>query len=348
MQHKLELPQETDTAYLKLEVKRIDAAAIRAFPVYLTENIHELIEVALLSHEDRDHEYFAVQVEIDDGYTIPEYLMWANVVQNLANAEELIAGYINKICELTTHKDTAESVAKYGPTELSWSDPEHPIGSYALIEYMDWASARKDFEQKPIGDIYQPFMKFLRHCDLDHETWQDEYIQKALTKFHHMDSAVELDNLFELLYFRLFNGQSILIAAEKDFRYLYRFLCYKGGLRRIIDKILSDEVLQADSMDCDEYLYLKLCACVYGGDQETTSEVLGYVRRNIEEHLIPCVEQQLTELQDIRAECDEFLAARRPAYEKYKGFPNCPEDLDSGFHRYVIAEDRWIRTDGWL
>jgi len=202
-------------------------------------------------------------------------------------------------------------------------------------------------QPNPIGGVYRPFIKFLRHCDMDHETWQDDYISRALTRFRHAESETELDQLFELLYFRLFNGQSILIAAEKDFRYLYRFLCYKGGLRRVVDGILSDEELKEAYMDCEEYPYLKLCACVYGSDENKTREVINYVQGRVENELIPCVDYQLGELEDMREECDDFLAAQRPAYEKYKGSPNCPEDLDSGFHRYVIAEDEWTRRDGW-
>lgn len=348
MQHRLDLKKDSNTAYLTLEVGQVDAHAIDEFSTYLTENIHHLMEIATHEHRGRSHEFFAIRVEIDNAHTIPERVMWANVVQNLPNAVELITNYINKVCELTTRNDTAEFTTTFGPSELSWADPEHPIGSHALIEYVDWASAMQDFERQPVGGIYEAFMTFLRHCDLDHETWQDEYISRFLTKFHHTASAVELDKLFALLYFRLFNGQSILIAAEKDFRYLYRFLCYKGGLKRIVDSILSDDVLQKDYADCEEFLYLKLCACVYGSDEEKTGEILNYVQRSVNERLIPCVEHQRAELRTIRAECDEFLAMQLPAYEQYKAYPNCPQDLDSGFHRYSIANDTWARTDGWL
>ena len=137
----------------------------------------------------------------------------------------------------------------------------------------------------------------------------------------------------------MFNGQSSILALEKDYDYLYRLLCFKGGLQKIIKIILNDNYLKEDGeLFYSEYIYLKLCACVYGSDEAKTIEVLDFIKQKVGDDLFACSKYEIAELETIKSKADAFLGSRFPLYEKLKGCTNCPDDLDSGdvYKRQVI------------
>jgi hypothetical protein len=309
--------------------------------MYLTDNIHHLLDMAFKDGNEYKYHKFSVRLKIEDKI-IPEKLMWSMVVRNLPNAEELVTAYIDKLCQLAASNDTCESSEDYCRKDLPWSAQEYQIGAYALIEYLDWRYEIDSFVSAALGKIFITFLKYLKHCDLDHETWQDDYIRRILSRFNYSNSEAEIDNLMTLLHFRLFNGQSSILALEKDYDYLYRLLCFKGGLQKIIKIILNDNYLKEDGeLFYSEYIYLKLCACVYGSDEAKTIEVLDFIKQKVGDDLFACSKYEIAELETIKSKADAFLGSRFPLYEKLKGCTNCPDDLDSGFHRYVIKEQTW-------
>lgn len=342
MDHSIDLSGENNTIYLTIHIDSITCSVLENLPNYIVDNIVQLFEAETTyqDHRDPGYDYYAIRIFIGGQYTLSEKPFWVMITENLHNAEALITAYINKLCELTEKKDSKESIDSFGPTPLIWSTQENPIGSFAIIAYLDRLYEAEGYSKPCSYIMFDTFIKFLNHCDMDHETWQHEYMTNMLYRFHVSKLDRDKDKLATLLYFRLFNGQSCVNAAEINCHYLRRFLAYNGGLFTIVNMIIKN--LEDEDIYMDEYIYLKLCASAYGIDTEKIDEILEYVKRKLgEDELYPLTPGMQSEIAAIAKESNEALLANTKSYEEHKHHKSCPQIQNSGFHRYNFDAQEW-------
>jgi hypothetical protein len=300
-----------------IETDELNESTLKALPEYLINHVHLLFEAEKSAKEDT---MWPVMVDINGQLNISEEVLWTMVCDTLPNAKTLVLEYIQKLCRLA--KDT-----EYG--FLLCNDSRHFIGSYALLPFLTRYLLEAESRTTPALPVYDCFIKFIRCCDLEFETFQDEYIEKVLRKLIFVDEIKSV----ELLCIRLCNGQ----LTDKDFRYLYHFLNPLGQrpskLKLVIDYLTDSNNLETvDDVQDEESIYLRLCAAIYGHNLKETKEVIDYVRHKRGDKLRPCCTYELNEVQRIRSECDAFRALQ-PERDGY---------FNSSFHLYDQKNKQWL------
>jgi hypothetical protein len=300
-----------------IEIQTLDFETLKALPVYLIDHCHLIFEEENTTSEDT---MWPVKVSIDGQLAISEKIMWEMVCETLPNAKDLIIDYIEKLCHLAKDKPHGE---------LLLHDEYHYCGSFAIISFFDWFLEQDESATVTALPVYNCFTRFIMCCDLDIETFQDEYIEKVLDKL----SSINSTQFIELLAIRLSSGQ----LAGKDFRYLHHFLenplSQPAHLKELID-YLTD----SNNINIDEYYrtksasYLRLCAAIYGSNDKQTDEILDYANQRLKGKLKPIIPFQLKEIQRIKTECDAFRAFQ-PVSEKI---------INSSFHSYDLKSKQWL------
>ena len=303
---------------LVIEVSQLDFETLQALPVYLINQVEFIYQ----KNEEIDEEcMWPVMIDINGQFTISEKLLWAMVCDTLPNAKELVIQYLQKLCDLAKQSEYDEF--------LLYSDEYHFMGAFAVIPFLDWYFKQDESNTAAALPVYDSFIQYIRCCDMDTETFQDEYIEKVLNKL----AFFNVIKLVELLCFRLCNGQ----LADKEFRYLYHFLALPpdepGRLKLVID-CLSDEnnTDVASFIRSSEDIYLRLCAAVYGDHHKETEEVMDYVKQSVGKQLKPIHPRLLPYIQKIRSECEASSAFS----SDNSGFSN------SSFHLYDQKNKKWL------
>ena len=299
-----------------IEINELTQITLEALSKYLISHVHLIFE----KHQTIDEDVmWPVAIDINGQLTISEAQLWNLVCDCVPDAQNLVIEYIQKLCNLA--KET-----EYG--DLLYSDEYHFMGSFALIAFLDRYFEQSESRTMAALPIYQCFIQFIRHCDLESETFQDEYIEKVLMKLVFVDN----DKSIELLCLRLCNGQ----LAHKEFRYLYHFLGYStdaaGRLKSVIDRLSKNDSGIRNSRRNDGSIYLRLCAAIYGDNLEETEEVMDYVREKRGEEFEELQPFQLPEVQRIRSECEAFRVSQ----------PQSDAFYNSSFHLYDLKNKKWL------
>jgi hypothetical protein len=298
-----------------IEVDALTAEVVAQLPEYLITNIHQIFEA---DEKVKTDTMWPVAIDVGGKLFVSEKVMWTQVFETLPNAKDLVTRYVNELCRLA--KQT-----KWG--DLLFNDEYHFAGSFALIPFLDRYLVRSKSISREALPVYKCFIEFIRRCDLDVETFQDEYIEKVLVELVCIDNQTAI----ELLCLRLCNGQ----LATKDFRYLHLFFGYfirkPVPLRELIDYV-TDSGCPDVSCSCrvNESTYLTFCAAIYGENLKETEEVMDYVRKKVDLRLVRA--SQMRDIQRIRSECEAFRAYQL----SQEGF------YDTSFHRYDLQEKKWL------
>ncbi len=252
-------------------------------------------------------------------FDISEQIIWAMVSDTLPNAKELMIQYIQKLCQLAAQTEDRC---------LFHNDGNHFAGSFALFTFLDRYFEQGECNTPAAAAVYQSFIQYLRHCDMDFEVYEDGYIEKVLNELAFFDG----DKFIELFCLRLCTG----VCYKKDFHYLFTFLdnftIEPGYLKRVIDYLINSKSEIEAYARTNEVTYLKLCAAIYGNNSKETAEVMDYVSRKMGDELVPVDNFDRVEVQRIKDECDMF-----------RGFqPSDEYFIDSSFHLYDLKNKRWL------
>ena len=299
-----------------IEPDTLNADCLQSLPVYLVNHIQSVTD-----YPDYD-QYHGVHctVRLPGGMELTELTLWQMAFDVTDNIVDLVIDYINRLCELARN-----SYSEY----LFYQDNKDFAGSHALHVLLDrMFDIDSPFSEKETEKILQAFFHHLKHCDLEFEFTQDEYIEKVLEKWF----LINKDDAMILLCFRLFNGQ----ATDKCFEYLHRFLEFrqrKGGLKKLIDLIItSEDPYIRDECRYEPDSYLNLCASIYGLNTKQINEVMDYVSDKVDGKLNKMSDSYYCYILRIQQECEAFREFQ----------PECDKFIDSGFHLYDRQKKIWL------
>lgn len=283
----------------------LDAASLAALPAYLGESIELRYQPdAITTHLGCRPIVF----EIGSSVRLTERAIWSILVE-LPTGAESVESHVAAVIAATPE---GEELAFYSTLDVVGQDP--------LYAYFDrflrrsWLDPRR--AEESLIRVIDSFGGFLRRCDMDHETFQDDYIGLALRFLQRRDPRRFVD----LLAFRLTSGQLCELSADRG-----HLLTGDGVLKAVVDRVLAGE--DGWSMRVD---VLRLCYAVYGSNAELTDDVLDYCRQRVdldEDHDIKAFLRELSFVRDNR----DLVWSRRQM------------NLDTGFHRYDKRQQRWTR-----
>jgi len=295
---------------LVIASRQLSAAALRLLPSFLIETLPARFDLdGVKTHLGARPLVFDV-----DGFRLSERAIWSLLVE-LPGAADHVSSYVTNVLARPRNEEY-----------LEFCSPLEVVGQAPLFAYLDQHIRLYHLTQAgEIDDhlqVVDSFIAFLRHCDLDHETFQDTYIQVVLSFLYWHDRSPRIHHaLRDLLHLRVTTGQYTEPMPEYSV-----YLSHKGLLREIVDMLIeagSSRFLRLD--------ILTLCAAVYGSDSQCRESVMSYCREKAE----------FGEEKDLKKfEADlQFLAERRDAWLKRH-----TSELDTGFHvrEKGSREWRWV------
>ncbi len=287
---------------------KLDSEKIEKLPAYLIESIALRFNLDGL---DTHLQARPLQFELEHGQRISERALWHLLIEQ-PDGVRFAAEYVDAAISLGS---TDGALGFYSFLDVVGQDP---IYAY-LGRYFFEAESEPPMDVEGALAMADCFLRFLRHCDMDHETYQDDYIKLALSFLQRHD----VDRMIDLLIFRLTTGQHS--EPSRDHTDL---LLINGVFRRVIDDLLSTDFYFYDDL-------VLLCHCVYGHAEKPTREVLSYCqqRKSINE-------QPLNKHTQRRAAwIGEFTELR------LRDFGNRTHGINTGFHTYKPATNDWSRID---
>lgn len=310
---------------LIIQIDDFDAPFVQEVAAYLIAN------VGLVYNLDGINTHLGgrpVLIELMGSIKVSERAFWMIVLESHPDPITQIEGYVDAhIAHIKKEHDYVEL------DFCSYLDVVGQEGIYAFLDANNavlagWASdedAKKSRED--ILRIADCFLRFLKCCDLDHEVYQDEYIQKLLRYLNYKDRNRFLD----LLAFRLTSGQHGV--GNTTYSILAANLDYPGGLRDVIDRLLLLKEDEGSIIEEDDVL--NLCAVVYGTRNELIAEVLSYCREKIDiyegsiEDKLTTKQLKYQSLRDIDINLRSKYAIR------------ANRKVNTGFHEYSPKDDKW-------
>jgi hypothetical protein len=292
---------------LVIATSKLYGATFSSLPAFLLEILPVRFDL-----DGSDTHLGARPIQFDmGGLRLSERAIWCLLVQ-LPGAADHVSAYISNLLARPRDRDI-----------LDFCTSLDVVGQDPLYAYLDHCVRPYNLTlQGELSDhlqVIESFIAFLRHCDLDHETFQDEYIQMVLSFLYWHDRSPRIHRgLRDLLHLRLTTGQYTQPMPEYS-----RYLSSKGLLREIVDMLIATESGKSLRVDV-----LTLCAVVYGSDTSCRDAVLAYCRNRTE----------LDEAKDLSYFAAElaFLAEQRDAWLKRYAV-----ELDTGFHVRHKGSGEW-------
>lgn len=274
-----------------------------------------------LDKELNEEHHFNIQLRLSGGITLSEKTLWSIVFDSTGDDYRSLIEYIDCWCNIT-------NIEEY--ETLPRTDEYHFIGETAFLLFFErYFDADESLTQSAMP-LYHCFNRFIQRCDLDHETHQDELIQKVLLKLRWLDTPLYC----ELLCYRLNNGQ--VSYFDSGCRGVKPFLAVgKGGkmlLKPIIDFLIDhneDHRFLLEPDDSETFSYL--IAAVYGSNEPQTNEIIAYIEQRISRKLRPLRPYAKEKLAGFKAECDAMVLGAR-VHESI---------TDSGFHVFDWQIKEW-------
>ncbi len=294
---------------LVVEIGNLDAEKLRELPKYLVDTIDLRYNVKGL---DTHLEARPIQFELSGGSKISERGIWALILDQPGGVSS-VSRYVDAAIE---HRPHGEVLGFYSFLDVVGQDPIYALISRIHPEYLIE-------EPKSLDEFIQAsdcFLRFLRHCDMDHETYQNEYIDIVLGFYMKYD----MERMVNLLAFRLTSGQYTDLRKDK-----VRFLLKNGAFKAVVDKLLDMGCWKNGWNYGDLFV---LCSAVYGRSLELIEEVVQYCsdRENIGE-------RQLDRYAQLDAErlaaYSDFLIREKVKYG---------EGVNTGFHRIKDGDETWV------
>jgi len=246
-------PADTDwPAPMVVSCDQLNAATLSALFAYLVDTFPLRYHVEdLHTHLDARPLVF----EFAGGLRLSERAFWPLIVEMHSGAGA-VTGYVDAVIAHTPAKD---DLGFYSCLDVVGQDP--------IYAYFDRFLRRAFLDTRddvaPLLEVIDCFMRFLRRCDLDHETFQDDYIVLCLRFLKWKDA----DRLLELLYLRLTRDQNSGVRPDQR-----GLLTGDGFLKRIVDRYLADS---EQAWHLHESV-VELCCAVYGSNDALTDDVLAY------------------------------------------------------------------------
>ena len=293
-------------APLVVRLESLSTAVLRSLPQYL-------IDILPLRYDlegiDTHLGGRPLSFEIGGESMFTERAIWSLLIEMPDGATHVVE-YVDAVIDGLDSKD---DLAHYSHLDVVGQDP--------LYAYFDrfirraWLDSPRNL--KPYFKVTDCFLRFLRRCDMDHETFQNESIRLAFRFLKHRDKERFLD----LLVFRLSAGQHCELSADQ-----YKLLEGDGVLKSVIDRILPivDDgwPLRVD--------ILQLCYAVYGSNAALTEDVLAYYGDRVdlgEGHDLKKFQRGLQMIQE----------QRDSIWKRWQ----C--NLNTGFHRYDKKKQEWSK-----
>ncbi len=290
---------------LVVSLNALDSATLEDLPSYLCESIvlrHELGDI------ETHLEARPIVFEVGGITWLSERAVWSLLVE-LPNGADLVVEYVDR---LIGFKSREHGLDFYSMLDVVGQDP--------LYAYFDrflrtsWLESHTDEES--LIKVIDSFGWFLRSCDMDHETFQHDYIGLALQFLKYRDS----DRFLDLLVFRLSTGQQTELSPDQ-----YDLLSGNGVLKALLDAFSAIDSGWSLHVDI-----LRHCYKVYGSNAKLTEDVVEHYRERVnlgEENDLRNFQRGLTQIQERRD-------AIRDQWQR---------DLNTGFHRYDKNQKEWIK-----
>lgn len=293
-------------APLVVRLESLSTAVLRSLPQYLIDSLPLRYDLeGIETHLDCR----PLSFEIGGEFVFTERAIWALLIEMPDGATRVVE-YVDAVID---GLDSNDDLAFYSHLDVVGQDPLYAyFDRYIRREWLD--SPRN---LKPYFKVTDCFLRFLRRCDMEHETFQDENIRLALRFLKHRDTERFLD----FLVFRLSTGQHYELSANQ-----YNLLEGDGVLKSVIDGILpivdSGWPLRVD--------ILRLCYAVYGSNARLTEDVLAYYRDMVdlgEGH----------DLKNFRRNLQLIQEQRDSVWKRLQ------RNLNTGFHRYDKKKQEWSK-----
>ncbi|MDM3871166.1 hypothetical protein QSV34_07320 [Porticoccus sp. W117] len=245
--------------------------------------------------------------EISENLRISEYTFWSLVYDSQNGNFELGKKYLNTVINWQKGGELPHCKAQ----EVVG---QHPV--YAYIErFVLCSDIAENIKTSQLQSI-SSFIDYLAVCDLDHEVWHHEYIERVLDFLQNLDRK-NFTRLM-LLYLDSQFGEYVLNFSR---------VSESGFLKVAVDHIVARDSGWLLKVRC-----LRLCANVYGMDHEPVLDILQYCR----------MRKDVGDENDLKNFSKELDVARRNG-EVGRRNVGSTRILDTGFHTY--KDGRWVRNE---
>ena len=294
---------------LVIEIECLDTEKLTELPSYLIDTVHLRYNIEGL---DTHLEARPLQFELRGGKRISERGIWALILDQ-SDTLLSVPRYVDAVID---YRSQAEDLGFYSFLDVVGQDPLYALISRVNPEYLT--------EDPELLNQFIPatdcFLKFLRHCDMGHETYQDDYINIMLDFYMKHDA----ERMVDLLAFRLTNGQHTELGKGK-----VRYLLKRGVFKALVDKLIE--------MNCwnDGWSYgnlFVLCSAVYGKANDPIEEVIQYCSalQNLGERSLDRYAQRDSERLALYS---DVIVAERVTYGA---------GVDTGFHQINKSNETWL------
>lgn len=297
--------ERSDKITFRFSIDLADFGNISAVLAYMKDSLSGFFK----KNPGKNYIFYSMVFDISDELEVNERIFWSLIAEKSGDYG-LVVNFVRELTPLVTDEDGT----------LIYSDEQHFFFSHLIIEHLDhiFLLGQRDYNQGK--SIIELFYFYLEHCDLDFETFQDEYILKSLDYCKMLEPVW----LTKFLAFRLSEGQ----LSEKPFEFFQNYLDEKEALKMLIDRLASskDDYIQLCTLT-----YLQPCVSIYGSATDKIDEILIYVENKIKDKLQPLSKHDKIRISRNRGMCDSY----REHTTRKNGI------LDTGFHRYDYAEKKW-------
>lgn len=269
---------------------------------------------------DNEH-YFTIEVKVGEQLLLSEKTLWSVIFDACGNDYQFLINHINQWCD-TLDSEEYETLPR--------TDEYHFIGENAFKLFFERYFDDELSITKQSEDLYRCFIRFIKVCDLDHETHQDELIHAVLGKLKLTNKSL----FCELFCYRLMNGQRTYM--EMSHRDIYRYLHPAPDnslFKLVLDYFIS---LKNDTRFAlypdDGQVVWHLAAAIYGNNQAQINEVVAYVEQNLGFNFAPVNDRLFRHIQRVMDECDATFNNRRESKTKYS----------TGLHFYDGESKKWL------
>lgn len=311
---------------LVIHAPTLDGATIRALANYMLDLVETRYQM------EGEYLLYARPIVLDIGaaQSLNERVIWSLIIEALPDAADFVISYVDKHIEphvelqFTNCTDVVGEAALYAFFD-SFVDNRPRLSYYSAPE-----TCRRDTLR-----VVDCFIRFLRHCDLDHEVYQHAYIEKVLD---YLRMEEDYSRYVELLILRLTSGQVNLDSNFPDVGYyLTQFRASEGEgiLKALVDHYLASEG------DAALDQIMKVCALFYGEEEDLVRDVMSYCEKVLQISIaFPPDDWDLKlhrtrrnlELQDI------YRDSRSPSSWGWR-----PPPIRTGFHTYFPETGEWKR-----
>lgn len=296
------------------------------YEVVLSQCFNRAIDELTELYQQAGEEYFFnIELKIGEQPPLSEKTLWSLIFDSCGNDYQILTNYLTRWCEFAEASQWQV---------LPRPDEYHFVGEYALTLFFARYFDEDDSTTKAALPLYQCFTRFIKCCDLEHETYQDDLIHAVLQKL----MCVDTDLFCELFCFRLMHGQ--LTYSEMGYRllnkYLHPGLQRPGLLKPVLDFFIQNKN-DAHFELSPHYgtLIRHLLGAVYGNNHEQIEDVVKYVEQGFGFEFLPVHPCLFYGVQRVMDEC---------ATHK-KNHPDSNNKFYSGFHIYDGQTKQWLAID---